>query len=123
MGMVVLFTLGGALVVLTATETRIAATFRDGLEAVYAAEAGMARAVVELRSADGDAVRAGTSKSSITDRAVDLEAARRDLDVGAGGRVWWPYAYGRLADLVPGADLGRRFSVVVWVAAGAAADD
>jgi hypothetical protein len=119
LAMVLLMTLGGTLVVLTATETRIAASFRDGLQAFYAAEAGLARAVVDLRSADWDAVRAGTSKSSVTDEAVDLGAAERDLEAK---RRWRPYAYGAFADLVPGADLGR-VSVVVWVAAEPGADD
>jgi len=123
MGMVLITTLGGALVVLTATETRIAASFRDGLEAFYAAEAGIALAVVDLRTADWDAVLAGTSKSSAVDPSFDLDLARRDLDDDAGERDWRPYAYGSLANLVPGADVGRRFSVVVWVAAGPAADD
>ena len=122
LGMVLLMTLGGALVELTTTETRIAASFRDGVEAFYAAEAGIARAVADLRTADWDAVRAGATKSSVTDEAFDLVAAGRDLDVVSGGRGWRPYAYGSVADLV-GTDAGRRLSVVVWVAADPAVDD
>ncbi|HEY6362424.1 MAG TPA: pilus assembly PilX N-terminal domain-containing protein [Vicinamibacterales bacterium] len=122
LGMVLLMTLGGALVVLTATETRIAASFRDALEVFYAAEAGMVRAVVDLRTADWGAVLAGTSKSSVANGAFDLVAAGRDIEVVGGRRGWRPYAYGSLADLVPGAAAGR-LSVVVWVAAEAGADD
>ena len=123
MGMVLLMTLGGALVVLTATETRISASFRDGLEAFYAAEAGIARAVVDLRTADWDAVRAGISKSSFADDAIDLAVARRDIEEVATTPGWQPYAFGSWGDMVPGADAGGRLSVVVWVAADPRGDD
>ncbi len=123
MGMVLLLTLGGALVVLTATETRISASFRDGLAAFYAAEAGIARAVVDLRAADWDAVRAGTSRSSFADDALDLAVARRDIEEVASTHGWQPYAYGWVGDMVPGADEGRRLSVIVWVAADPRGDD
>ena len=122
-GMVLLLTLGGALVVLTATETRIAASFRDGLAAFYAAEAGLARALVDLRTADWEAVKAGASKASVADEAFDLAAAGRDLALVSGARGWRPYAYGWLADLVPAEGAGRALTVVVWVAAEPAADD
>ena len=86
MGMVLLTTLGGALVVLTATETRIAASYRDGLEVFYAAEAGIASALVDLRTADWGAVLAGASTSSVAEEAFDLGAAGRDLEVVGGRR-------------------------------------
>lgn len=117
MAMALLLTLGGALAVLTATETTIAARFRDGLEAFYAAEAGIARAVVDLRTADWHAARAGTSKSSFVDDAFDLAAASRDIDAAARPLAWQPYAYGRFGDMLPGANADRRLSIVVWVAA------
>ena len=123
MSMVLLLTLGGALAVLTATETTIAASFRDGVEAFYAAEAGIARAVVDLRTADWSAAKAGTSKSSFTDDTIDLVAARRDLEAIAATRDWQPYAYGRFSDMVPGAAGNARLSVVVWVAAEPLGDD
>jgi hypothetical protein len=123
LGMVLLLTLGGALVVLTSTEARIAASFRDGLEAFYAAEAGLARALVDLRTADWEAVKAGGARSSAAVEAFDLAAAERDLEAVSGGRGWHPYAYGSFGDLVVGMEAGRRLSVVVWVAADPAADD
>ena len=43
-------TLGGALVVLVATETLISANHRDALEALYAADAGIERAIGDLRT-------------------------------------------------------------------------
>jgi hypothetical protein len=117
MSIVLLLTLGGALIVVTSTETTIAARFRDGLEAFYAADAGIARAVVDLRTADWDAARAGTSRSSFADNGFDLAAARRDLDGVAEERDWHPFAYGQFSDLVPGAAADGRLSVVLWVAA------
>jgi hypothetical protein len=123
MSMVLLLTLGGALAVVTGTETTIAARFRDGLEALYAADAGIARAMVDLRTADWIAASAGTSKSSFTDDTLDLAAAQRDLEAIADARDWQPYAYGRFSDMVPGAAADRRLSVVVWVAAEPLGDD
>ena len=123
MSMVLLLTLGGALVLVTATETSIAARFRDGLEALYAADAGIARALVDLRTADWTAVRAGTTISSFTDDGFDLARARRDLEAIADGRDWKPYAYGWLGNMVPEAAGDRRLSVVVWVAAEPSGDD
>jgi hypothetical protein len=117
MAMVLLAALGGALAVLTATETTIAARFRDGLEAFYAAEAGIARAAVDLRAADWDAARAGTAQSTFRGDGVDLRAAAQDIDAVEGTRSWQPYAYGRLRDLVPGGQADSGLSIVVWVAA------
>jgi hypothetical protein len=123
LSMVVLLTLGGALAIVTATETTIAARFRDGLEAFYAADAGIARALVDLRLADWDAVRAGTSKSSFADDTFDLARAERDRDAVAEARAWQRYAYGRFADMLRGVAGNPRLSIVVWVAADPLADD
>jgi hypothetical protein len=123
MSMVLLLTLGGALVALTATETMIAARFRDGLEAFYAADAGIEWAMAELRAADWNEVRAGSSKSSLSDRSFDLAAAERDLQAVADAHEWQPYAYGRLSEMVPGAAADLPLWVVVWVAADAGGDD
>lgn len=121
MSIVLLLTLGGALAVVTATETTIAARFRDGLVAFYAADAGIARALLDLRTADWSAAKAGTLKSSLADDRFDVSAARRDLEA-VDPRAWEPYAYGRFSDMVPGA-AGDRLSVVVWVAAEPVGDD
>jgi hypothetical protein len=123
MSIVLLLTLGGALAVVTATETTIAARFRDGYEAFYAADAGIARAIVDLRTADWDAAREGTSTSSFTEDGYDLTTSRRDLETLAEARDWQPYAYGSFSDMVPGAAADRRLSVVVWVAAAPLGDD
>lgn len=63
-----LLALGVALALTTATETRIAAHFRDGVEALYAADAGVDRAIRDLATtADWDSVLAGTTTSSFND--------------------------------------------------------
>jgi hypothetical protein len=123
MSIVLLLTLGGALALVTATETTIAARFRDGLEAFYAVEAGIARAIVDLRTADWDAAREGTSRSSFAEDGFDLAMATRDLETLADARDWQPYAYGRFSNMVPGAAGGGHLSIVVWVAAEASGDD
>ncbi len=123
MGMVLVPVLAGALVGLTATETTIAARFRDGLEVFYAAEGGIARALVDLRGADWDAVRGGTVRSSFADERIDVAGATRDLAAVAVSADWRPYAYGRFGDLLPGGDASSRISIVVWVAADPAGDD
>jgi hypothetical protein len=123
MSMVLLLTLGGALVAVTATETTIAVRFRDGLGAFYAADAGIAWAMAQLRMADWNEVRAGSSTSSLSDGSVDLVAATRDLEAIAETLNWQPYAYGRLSDMLPGAAADARLWVVVWVAADPVGDD
>jgi hypothetical protein len=123
MSIALLLTLSGAIVVLTATETTIAARFRDGLEAFHTAEAGIARALVDLRAADWEAVRAGSSKSTFADEAFDLAGPGQDVEAVAGGTRWQPYAYGRVSDMLPRAAGDRRLSVVVWVAADPLGDD
>jgi hypothetical protein len=123
MAMTLLLTLGGALVILITTESTIAARFRDGLEAFYAAEAGIARAIVDLRTADWDAARAGLARSSFADEAFDLAVAERDILEIDRGLAWQPYAYGRFHEMLPGANADSRLSVVVWVAADPDGDE
>lgn len=90
-----LLALGGGLVMLTTTESRIAATFRDGQVALYAAEAVLARAMVDLDGvADLDLVLTGARRSTFVDGApagsrtfaggtVDLEAITNDERCGS----------------------------------------
>jgi hypothetical protein len=90
LAIVLLLALGGALIVLTMTETKIAATFRDGVAALYAAEAALDRALVDINAA-GD--------------WSAFDPARR---------IYPPTP---LRDLVPGIDDGGVF-VDVWVSPG-----
>ena len=91
LAIVLLMTLGGALIVLTITETTIAATFRDGLEALYAAEAALDRALVEVNA---------TVDWSTFDPPRQIHAATP------------------LSEVVPGIALEPGMSVDVWVSRG-----
>src|SRR3954470_16680942 len=66
--MSLLLALALALTLTTMTEVRVAAIYRDGVEAQDAAEAAVARVLPELRAApDWTAVLNGTAKSSFVE--------------------------------------------------------
>lgn len=68
MTMVLMAALGAALVLITMSETMIAANFRAGLQTFYAADAAFERALADLRTVpDWTAVLGGGSRSSFTD--------------------------------------------------------
>lgn len=70
MTMLLLTTLGLPLVLITSTELRVAAHYANGQEAMYAAEAGLERALEDLLGvSDWDSVLAGSVTSSLTDGA------------------------------------------------------
>jgi hypothetical protein len=70
MTMLLMMTLGLPLVLITSTELRIAAHYANGQEALYAAEAALARALEDLPAvSDWDSVLAGTATSAFTDGA------------------------------------------------------
>ena len=68
MGMTLMLALGGALVLLSTSETAIAANFRASHESLYAADAAIERAVADLRNiADWTPVLSGTIQSPFVD--------------------------------------------------------
>jgi hypothetical protein len=68
MCMTLLMGLGGGLVLLTATESRIAATFTGGVEGLYAAEAAIHRVLSDLAvQPDPNAILMGAVRSSFVD--------------------------------------------------------
>jgi hypothetical protein len=87
-GMAVLLTLGGALVTLTSTETAIAAGVREGVQTFYAAESGVAAAIRMLEA--------------VPDWATVVNGAT-------------PLLARPFGELVAGAEVDTRLSVVVWV--------
>ncbi len=118
--------LGTALMLTTMTETRIAASYRDGTEAFYAAEAAIDRAMQDLSMAqDWNDLLAGALTSSFVDgrpggtrtladgAMIDLTSERPS---DGDNRRWRLYAYGPLADLLPAGRINSRMYVVVWVA-------
>lgn len=95
MAMMLLTALGLALVLTTSTETMIAANYSSGQEALYAAEAGMERAMLEIPGiSDLDALLQGQIVSTFRDGApgsrslpngtkLDLLAVTNEANCGA----------------------------------------
>ena len=126
--------LGGALVLMTSTETAISANYRTGQEAMYAADAGVERVVQDLLDEPlWDAVLSGSAQSSFSSSTLQptlpdgsvvdlaLETANLQADTDAADvwtdndPVWRLYAHGALGDLLPGNQIDSLNYVVVWV--------
>ena len=132
---------GAAVSVASRTELLIAASFRQGREALYAAEGAVARAVRDLAALpDWNIVLSGAVRSSFADGvatsarvlpggdsvtlccgplSLTSEVQQRAL----GGRrwgddtpVWQPFAWGPVSAWSAGAEIDSRVYVVVWVA-------
>jgi hypothetical protein len=131
MMLTLLTALAGALVLGTVTETAIAASYREGVETFYAAEAAVEFVIDELDAAgnwqeivdDGsvsdfaDGPPAGTRQvGSIT---IDLAAAAGDIVTAARDSnydvVYQLFAYGRLADLIPAVAARSPYYLVVCI--------
>jgi hypothetical protein len=137
-----LMALGTALVLTSMTETTIASTYRDGVEARYAAEAAAALAIRALAAQpDWDAVLDGRVRSPFTDgvpggrRGIDLATETNlvrcgkptpctpaDLDRVTSQRPWgrnnprWQlYVHTRLVDVMPAPAAESPIYVVVWI--------
>lgn len=125
----------GVIVLLGASESRVSAAHRDGVEARYAAESALDRALLDLQAIGSwDDVLAGLLTGSLTVGApwpaadgtvVDLAAETARLQAATDARPghgpntpqWRPFMWAPLADLVPvPADLHSAMVVVAWVA-------
>jgi hypothetical protein len=93
LAIVVMVAIGSALMLAAATESKIARNFRNGAEALYAADAALEWAVGELRgTADWNQLLSGSARSSFVDgdpsgirmladgRTIDLTRIRNDLN-------------------------------------------
>lgn len=91
-----LLALGTMLLLITMTETGVAANYRDGIEALYAAEAGIERVLPDVAAvSDWDFMLAGITHSTFIDgppggvrrigggAALNLSDATRELRCGA----------------------------------------
>jgi len=126
MAMMLMTALATALMLTTITETRIASSYGAGIEAFYAADAGIERAIDDLRTIpDWSALAAKAATSTFVDgppggprtlwdgTTLDLGEETRMVREGDGS-PWRLFAYGALADMLPGR-LKSRAYVVVWV--------
>jgi len=127
MAMMLMTALATALMLTTITETRIASSYGAGIEAFYAADAGIERAIDDLRTIpDWSALAAKEATSTFVDgppggprtlwdgTTLDLGEETRMVREGDGS-PWRLFAYGALADMLPPGRLKSRAYVVVWV--------
>jgi hypothetical protein len=137
MAVTLLAALGSGLLLASTTESRIAAAHRDGVHAIYAAEAVTELLLAEfLNGVDLGAALAGVSQSSFVDgpsagqrrvglRTVDLttltNVERCGAPAGCGpppagsNAPWWqPYAHGWLHDAATDPTAPRVY-VIAWI--------
>jgi hypothetical protein len=131
---VLLTALGIGLVLLTNTETVITANYRDGQEALYAADAGVERVVQDLLSQnDWNQILAGGLQSGFFDgnasvtlangAPLDVEAVRANLQAetdtantwGTNDPAWQWYGRGYASAFLPGGGLDNRSYIVAFV--------
>jgi hypothetical protein len=131
---VLLTALGAALVMLSSVETLISSNYRNAQEALYAADAGIERAVQDLLAVpQWNDVLSGAVASAFIDSSthptlpdgtrLDLTGATAALQAdtniqglwGANDPVWRLYAYGPVSGLLPTNSIDSRMYVAVWV--------
>jgi hypothetical protein len=128
MAIVLMVAMGSALILLTATETRIVGHQRSGAEALHAADSAIALVLGDLERSDWNAVLAGGVTSTFVDGGptgvrntvvgtLDLDLLTRTARMasrrwGANAALWQPYAYGPMRDL---AGTDSDVYAVVWV--------
>ncbi len=128
MAMMLMTALATALILTTITETRIASSYAAGIEAFYAADAAIERAIDDLRTIpDWSALGAKAATSTFVDgppggprtlwdgTTLDLGEETRMVREG-DGPPWRLFAYGALAGMLPPGRLQSRAYVVVWLA-------
>lgn len=136
MAAMLLTALGMALVMVTNTETQITANFRNGQEALYAADAGAERVVQDLLMVPRwNDILAGTVTSGFVDNTltptlpgdtqqISLATATAQLQAetdaanlwGANNPVWRLYAWGRVTSLLPTDTIDSWMYMAVWIA-------
>jgi len=128
--------LGIALVMLTTTETQITMNFRNGQEALYAADAGVERVVQDLLMVPrwndllNGTVTSGFVDTTMTPRlpdygdVINLTTGTAQLQQetdsqnlwGPNNPVWRLYAWGRVTNLLPTDTIDSYMYIAVWVA-------
>lgn len=144
MAMMLLTALGAAVVMMSNTETIISSNYRNGQEALYAADAAVERVVQDLLLVPRwNDILAGSTQSSFVDGAMGsaktipgggslrLDLATTQLQAttsaanlwGANNPTWRLYAWGRLDTMLPLGQIDSPMYVAVWIADDPAEDD
>lgn len=136
MASMLLTALGIALVMVTNTETQITANFRNGQEALYAADAGVERVVQDLLTVPRwNDILTGTLTSGFIDgtmtpslpgggATINLTTATQQLQSetdtanlwGANNPTWRLYAWGPVTSLLPNTSIDSWMYIAVWIA-------
>jgi type IV pilus assembly PilX-like protein len=141
MAMMLLTALGAAVVMVSNTETHIAANYRNSQEALYAADAAVERVVQDLLLVPRwNDILAGSAQSGFVDGAMTAPKAlpgggqvtlccgantatgqlQTDTDTlnlwGANNPQWKLFAWGPLGDMLPYQQIDSPMYVAVWVA-------
>jgi len=141
MAMMLLMALGGAVVMVSRTETMITANYRNSQEALYAADAGVERVFQDLLMIPRwNDILSGAARSSFIDGGEGAPKTlpaggtvtlccgagtatgqlQTDSDAlgqwGANNPQWKLFAWGQLDSLLPGGQIDSPMYLVVWVA-------
>ena len=141
MAMMLLTALGAAVVMVSNTETHIAANYRNSQEALYAADGAVERVVQDLLLVPRwNDILAGTAQSGFVDGAMTAAKTlpggghvtlccgqntatgqlQTDTDTlnlwGANNPQWKLFAWGPLGDMLPNQQIDSPMYVAVWVA-------
>ncbi len=141
MAMMLLTALGAAVVMVSNTESRIAANYRNSTEALYAADAASERVVQDLLLIPRwNDILGGTAQSGFVDGAMtasktlpgggritlccgagtataELQTETDSLNLwGANNPQWKLFAWGPLNDMLPNNQIDSPMYVAVWVA-------
>jgi hypothetical protein len=137
MAVMLLTALGAAVIMVTNTETRISANYKNSTEALYAADAAVERVVQDLLMVPRwNDILTGTSQSAFVDGGMGdvktlpgggtmtLNAATAQLQAdsdasaqwGANNPQWRLFAWGPISDMVPNSTIDSPMYVAVWIA-------
>ena len=144
MAVLLLTALGAAVVMVTNTETRISANYKNSQEALYAADAAVERVVQDLLMVPRwNDILAGTAQSAFVDGGltdskqlpgggmIRIDTATQQLQTdsdasaqwGANNPQWRPFAWGPISDMLPGNVIDSPMYVAVWIADDPAESD
>ena len=137
MAMMLLTALGAAVVMVSSTETHISSNYRNGQEALYAADAAVERVMQDLLmiprwndilngsaqsgfvdgGASGQKTLPGGGVMTLTSATAALQADTDTLNQwGANNPHWQLFAWGPLSDMLPNDVIDSPMYVAVWVA-------